>query len=101
MIEMATHKNKYNPQSVTPPYKSLVEKLNELGMSNKEFAIRVGKPEKNITAITNGSSSITAEMAVKFEDVLKIPASFWLARQRRYDEYQAKVKRNRDIENTI
>jgi len=85
---MTTYKNEYNPQSVTPPYKTLVEKLNELGMDNKEFAIRVGKPEKTITAVTNGSSSITAEMAVKFQDVLKIPASFWLRKQRRYDEYK-------------
>lgn len=95
---MATYKNEYQPQSVTPPYKTLVEKLNELNMGNKEFAIRVGKPEKTITAVTNGTSSITAEMAVKFEDVLNIPASFWLTRQRRYDEYQARVKRIEEIE---
>jgi HTH-type transcriptional regulator/antitoxin HigA len=95
---MATYKNEYKPQSVTPPYKTLVEKLNELEMGNKEFAIRVGKPEKTITAVTNGTSSITAEMAVKFEDVLNIPASFWLTRQRRYDEYQARVKRIEEIE---
>ena len=45
---MATYKNEYQPQSVTPPNKTLVEKLNELEMGNKEFAIRVGKPEKQL-----------------------------------------------------
>ena len=93
---MATKKNEYIPQSVTHPGITLTEKLIELGMGNKEFSIRVGKPEKTITAVTTGSSSITAEMAVKFEDVLNIPASFWLTRQRRFDEYKARVKRQEE-----
>jgi len=96
---MATNKNEYFPQEVSHPGATLVSKLKEMGMGNKEFSVRVGKPEKTITAVTNGSSSITAEMAVKFEDVLKIPASFWLNRQRNYDEYLARVKRVQDVEN--
>lgn len=95
---MTAYKNEYQPQEVSPPYITLVEKLKELNMGNKEFAIRVGKPEKTITAVTNGTSSITAEMAVKFEDVLHIPASFWLTRQRSYDEYLARLKRAKEIE---
>ena len=98
---MATKKNEYRPETVSHPGLTLAEKLKELGMGNKEFSVRVNKPEKTITAITKGGSSITAEMAVKFEDVLKIPASFWLSRQRRYDEYKARVKRNEDIQNAV
>ena len=98
---MATKRNEYKPETVSHPGLTLVEKLNELGMGNKEFSVRVNKPEKTITAITKGASSITAEMAVKFEDVLKIPASFWLTRQRRYDEYKARVKRNEEVQDAI
>lgn len=98
---MTNRKNEYKPESVTHPGTTLTEKLIELGMGNKEFSIRVGKPEKTITAVTTGKSSITAEMAVKFEDVLKIPASFWLSRQRRFDEYKARVKRQKDIKNAV
>ncbi|CAM1354621.1 ImmA/IrrE family metallo-endopeptidase [Tenacibaculum ascidiaceicola] len=98
---MATKKNEYLPESVSHPGLTLTEKLKEMGMGNKEFSVRVNKPEKTITAITKGDSSITAEMAVKFEDVLKIPASFWLSRQRRFDEYKARVRRNEDVQNAI
>lgn len=98
---MAIKKNEYSPESVSHPGLTLVEKLKELGMGNKEFSVRVGKPEKTITAVTRGKSSITAEMAVKFEDVLKIPASFWLSRQRRFDEYLARIKRQEDVKNGI
>lgn len=98
---MATKQNEYLPQEVSHPGLTLAEKLQELSMGNKEFAIRVNKPEKTITAVTKGNSSITAEMAVKFEDVLKIPASFWLSRQRRFDEYAARVKRQLDIQDAF
>ncbi|RYM33586.1 ImmA/IrrE family metallo-endopeptidase [Brumimicrobium glaciale] len=98
---MAIKKNEYNPESISHPGFTLAEKLEELRMGNKEFSVRVNKPEKTITAVTKGQSSITAEMAVKFEDVLKIPASFWLTRQSRFDEYKARIKRQKDIENAV
>src|SRR5690625_502780 len=73
------------------PGDTLKEKLEELGMGPKEFALRSGKPEKTITAILKGESSVTPEMAVLFESVLKIPAHFWLNKQRNYDEYLARI----------
>ncbi len=83
-------KNTYNPQTVTPPKDILLEALEERNMGSKEFAIRTGKPEKTISAILNGKSSITPDMALQFERVLKIPAYFWLEAQRVYDECEAR-----------
>lgn len=90
---MATKKNQYHPQIAFHPGETLAEKLEELGMGPKEFAIRTGKPEKTIIAIIKGKSSITPEMAVQFEHVLKIPAHFWLNMQRNYDEFIAREER--------
>lgn len=95
---MKTNINQYQPQSVSHPGSTLGEKLDELEMGSKEFSVRVDKPEKTISAVLAGRSAITPQMAVKFEDVLKIPASFWLKRQRRYDEYLARLEREEDIE---
>lgn len=89
--------NQYFPQSIPHPGETLIEKLEEMGMGPKEFALRTGKPEKTITAILKGDSSITADMAVQFENVTKIPAHFWLNSQRSYDEYLARVKRQEVI----
>ena len=69
------------------PGRTLSEKLSEMGMSIKEFAIRTSKPEKTINAVISGKSSITTEMAVAFENVTKIPASFWIKKQQAYIEY--------------
>lgn len=84
--------NKYKPQIVFHPGETLKEKLEEMGISPKEFALSTGKPEKTIIAIINGDSSITPDMAIQFEKVTRIPANFWLNSQLSYDEHLAGIK---------
>ena len=43
--------NQYFPQSLPYPGKTLIEKLEEMGMGSKEFAVRTGKPEKIISSV--------------------------------------------------
>ena len=83
------------------PGEVLGEKLEEMGMSIKEFALRATKPEKTIIAVINGNSSITTEMAVSFEAVTRIPASYWLKNQQLYDEYLVRKKREEDAAASI
>ena len=85
--------NKYFPDVYFHPGETLEEKLKELGMGPKEFAVRTGKPEKTIIAVLKGESSITPDMSIQFESVLSIPARFWLKSQLEYDEYLARERR--------
>ncbi len=84
--------NQYHPQSRPHPGETLSEKLEELGMGPKEFALRTCKPEKTIIAVLQGESSLTPDMAVLFESVTGIPVAFWLSHQRAYDEYVARER---------
>ena len=93
--------NTYLPSIVFHPGETLEEKLEEMGMGSKEFAVRANKPEKTIIAILKGESSITADMAVQFESVTKIPAHFWINHQRSYDEFIAREKHKAVIEQAI
>ncbi|MDO9187599.1 MAG: ImmA/IrrE family metallo-endopeptidase [Bacteroidia bacterium] len=93
--------NQYFPQSVPHPGTTLEEKLEEMGMGPKEFAIRTAKPEKTIIAIIKGNSSITPDMAMQFENVTKIPAHFWMNHQLGYDEYLAREKHKSVIEEAV
>lgn len=93
--------NQYKPDSVSHPGDSLAELLAELNMGPKEFAVRTGKPEKTIIAILKGSSSITADMAVLFESVLHIPASYWLNRQKAFDEMNARARMKVQVAESI
>jgi addiction module HigA family antidote len=93
--------NEYFPQSRPHPGETLAEKLEEMEMGPKEFALRTDKPEKTIIAVMKGESSITPDMAVQFENVTKIPASFWMNHQRAYDEYIAREKCKAAIEEAV
>ncbi len=83
------------------PGVTLAEKLEEMKMSVKEFAVRSGKPEKTIIAIIGGNSSVTPDMAVAFENVTQIPAGFWLKKQGNYDEYVARKKQEELFKESI
>ena len=98
---MATKQNQYLPETVSHPGETLLERLEELGIGSKEFAIRTSKPEKTISKIISGQSAITPDMAVLFEDVLQIPANFWLTRQKQFDEAVARIKRASTIATSI
>ncbi|MDP3358694.1 MAG: ImmA/IrrE family metallo-endopeptidase [Lutibacter sp.] len=91
----------YYPQSVSHPGTTLAEILSEKLMGAKEFAVRTGKPEKTISDVLNGKSGITPEMGILFEQVLKIPAHFWINRQRTYDEYLARVAYQKTIDEGV
>jgi len=93
--------NQYFPSVVFHPGETLAEKLEEMEMGPKEFALRTGKPEKTVIAVLNGKSSITTDMAVQFENVTKIPANFWMNHQRSYDEYIAREKRQTIIQEAV
>jgi HTH-type transcriptional regulator/antitoxin HigA len=93
--------NQYNPDIVFHPAATLNEKLEEMGMSRKEFALRTGKPEKTIIAVLKEESSLTTEMAILFENVTQIPASFWINKQARYNEYVARQKQALAIDDAV
>lgn len=61
----------------TPPGATIKEQLVDRGMSQKEFASRMGMSEKHISRLINGEVQLTSEMAVHLEMVLGISAQFW------------------------
>ena len=93
--------NQYKPDVVFHPATTLNEKLDEMKMSIKEFALRTGKPEQTIIAVLKGERSLTPEMAVLFENVTQIPAQFWINKQARYNEYIARKKQEQAIAEAI
>jgi HTH-type transcriptional regulator / antitoxin HigA len=87
-----TIQNQYTPDYVSPPGETLLEILEEQGMSQAELAERTGRPKKTINEIINGKATITPETALQLERVLGIPASFWNNRERQYREALARLE---------
>ena len=76
----------------TPPGATIKEQLGNRGMTQKEFANRMGMSEKHISRLINGEVHLTPETAEKLEMVLGVPASFWNKLEAIYQEKLAKVK---------
>ena len=66
------------------------ERLQELGMSVKEFSVRAGKPEKTVFDVIKGRSSVSPEMACLIERVTGMPAEALLKWQAMYDVQRVK-----------
>jgi addiction module HigA family antidote len=84
--------NRYYPDDVSLPGDTLLETIEERGISQAELARRMGRPHKTINEIIQGKASITPETAIQLEHVLGVPAHFWSNRQLLYDQHVARVQ---------
>jgi HTH-type transcriptional regulator/antitoxin HigA len=83
--------NQYRPDEVTPPGETLLEILEERGLTQADLAERTGRSRKSIHEIIEGKAEITPETALQLEGFLSIPASFWNQRERHYREFLARA----------
>lgn len=90
-----TSRNQYFPKSVPHPGSILEEKLQEMKMRPGVFAFKIKRSEHIITAIIDGRQSITSDIAVQFENVTMIPASYWMNHQRLHDESITRNNKNK------
>ena len=90
---MVTKTNAY-PDVAIPPGEYLEEEIEARGISQKELAMRMGRPVNTINEIINGKKAITAETALQLEAVMpEIPARFWLNLETDYQLTKALIKR--------
>ena len=74
-----------------PPGATIKEQILDRGMSQKEFATRMGMSEKHISKLINGEVQLTVEMARRLELVLGVPLQFWCNLETIYRAKLAKV----------
>lgn len=85
----------------TPPGATIKEQLSDRGMTQKEFAVRMGMSEKHISRLINGEVHLTPDVAERLEYVLGVPASFWNNLEVIYREKLIKAKNENDMDEDI
>jgi len=75
-----------------PPGEHLKEILEYKGITQKELAKRIGRPEKTISGIATGKVAITPDTAIELERVLGVSAKFWLNLEADYQLTKAHIK---------
>jgi len=84
--------NQYIPDYVSPPGETLLELIEERGISQAELAERMGRPKKTINEIVKSKAAITPQTALQLERALGVDASFWNNRERNYRQYLAQLE---------
>ena len=89
--------NEFSPDFVSPPGDTLLEALEDRGMSQAELAIRMGRPPKTINGIIKGNQAITPETAIQLERVLGIRAVVWANLEGSYRAHLAKEEEKQEL----
>jgi HTH-type transcriptional regulator/antitoxin HigA len=81
---------RYDPDYCDPPGETLIDFLDETGMSQAELARRTGFSVKHVNQICQGMASVTADAAIRLERITNIRASTWLALESSYQIFSSK-----------
>ncbi|QDV42664.1 helix-turn-helix protein [Stieleria neptunia] len=90
----------YRPDRVSPPGETIRDMLDDVEMSQVELARRMGRPANKVNQIIQGKKAITADTALELENVLGLPASFWLRREQYYQlarSAQAQLEKQKQV----
>jgi len=93
--------HQYTPDYAVPPGETLVELLDSLGMSQRDLAMRSGRPVKTINEIIKGKAAITPTTALQLERILGVPASFWNNLERNYRDALARIDERANLQAQI
>lgn len=75
MSKMNTYK--FKPDYTVAPRESLLEAIQYLGITRKEFAQRMEITEQSLNRILQGVQPIRSEIAIKLEQVTGTSCEFW------------------------
>jgi HTH-type transcriptional regulator / antitoxin HigA len=79
-----------NPDIVFVPGETLLEVIEDQGMSQAQLAERMGRPKKTINEIIKGKAAITPDTAIQLERTLGVSANFWNQLEANYRAFVAK-----------
>ena len=74
-----------------PPGATIKEQLEYKGLSEKEFAAKMGLSDMYASQLINGTMQLTDDIAASLEAVLGIPARFWHKLEAEYRDTILKV----------
>ena len=76
----------FQPDYSIAPGETLRERLEQLGLTQAELAVRANLSSKHVNQIMQGVAPITLETAIVLERITGIPARFWNRREADYRE---------------
>lgn len=86
------------PDYAVPPGETILDFLEESGMTQREFAVRVGVSTKHLNQLTKGIVSLSPDVAERLESVTGIRARFWNRLEADYQSTRQRLRVTRDAQ---
>lgn len=77
------------------------EIIEEMGITQEEFAIRLGTTPKTISKLVNGETGISNDLALKLASLLNSSPETWLNLQKSYDAKMIEIKEKEQLEKQV
>ena len=88
----------YNDRVAFHPGYYIKEIIDESGLTQADFAKRLGTTPKNISILVRGEQALSVDIANKLSMLLGTSISYWLGLQQAYDELSAEFMRLDELE---
>jgi len=88
----------YGDKVVFHPGYYVKELVDEYGITQDDFAKRLGTTAKNLSVIINGDQSISVDIAMKLSRLLGTSVNYWFNLQNAYDEVVANQKSDKELD---
>ena len=92
------NKKEYNDLIAFHPGYYISEVIEEMEMTQEEFAKRLDLPPKHLSEIVNGKSKVTPEVANKLSVMLNTSIEMWLNLQTKYDIKIAEINARKELD---
>ena len=87
----------YNDKVAFHPGYYLKEMVEESGLTQEDFAKRLGTTPKNLSILIRGEQSLSIDIATKLSRMLGTSIAYWLNLQQTYDEMQAEFLSDEEL----
>lgn len=93
----------YHDRAAFHPGYYLKEMVEESGLTQEDFAKRLGTTPKNLSVLINGDQNLSIDLAAKLSRMLGTSIAYWLNLQQIYDEMRAEfiseeeLKKEREV----
>lgn len=77
------------------------EIIEEMGITQEEFAIRLGTTPKTISKLVNGETGISNDLALKLASLLNSSLEMWLNLQKAYDAKMLELQEEEQLKNQV
>lgn len=76
----------------------IAEIIEEMGVTQAEFATRLGTTAKNLSTLINGQNNLSKDIARKLASMLGMSVEFWLNLQSAYEEKLAEIEHLKELD---